>query len=124
MRRLCKLPALVMLLVMSGVPVMACLAPGVQLTQEEQACCREMAEQCGGAGMAADHSCCQKVVSVEQVAVVTQFAANSHAVTQFAVVAAQLVSAPAALNQFDARPPLGRHPPPPASPPTTQVLRI
>jgi hypothetical protein len=123
MRLVCKLSAFVMLLVMTGVPVMACLAPGVRLTQEEQACCREMAEQCGGAGMVANHSCCQKIVSVEQDAVVTQFAATGHALTQVAVVVSQVASALLGLSQFDTRPALGRHPPP-ASPATTQVLRI
>ena len=102
---------------------MACLAPGVQLTQEEQACCREMAEQCGSAGIAADHSCCQKVVSVEQVAIVTQFAGSGHAVAPAAIVAVQFDSVIPTPQEFGGRPPLGRHPPP-ASAPTRDVLRI
>jgi len=36
-------------------PVMACAVPG----GVEQECCKKMAEQCGQAGMAQSHPCCQ-----------------------------------------------------------------
>jgi hypothetical protein len=60
-----KLLALTLLLMVSGAPVMACLAPDAQLTEEEKACCRQMAEQCASADMAAGHSCCHPTLTSE-----------------------------------------------------------
>ena len=53
---------LVLLLMSWLAPAMACITPGVQLTHEEQACCRMMKNQCGQMGMPASHGCCQKDV--------------------------------------------------------------
>lgn len=46
-----------------GAPILACLAPGAQLSAEEMECCEEMAGDCGkSADMPASHSCCSTVV--------------------------------------------------------------
>jgi hypothetical protein len=42
-------------------PVMACLLPMAQLTQEEKACCRRMGGMCDEMGKNSSHSCCVKV---------------------------------------------------------------
>src|SRR5215471_5518234 len=45
-----------------GLPVMACLALGQMLSQDEKQCCQQMAEECGRANMPSSHSCCKTVV--------------------------------------------------------------
>lgn len=51
----------------------ACLLPVSQQTEEEKACCREMASQCGEQ-MQASHSCCTKSVKHDQ----SSLAARGH----------------------------------------------
>jgi hypothetical protein len=55
----------VMLIAWGSGPAAACLLPDSQLTEEEKACCREMAPQCGEE-MQASHSCCMKSVKHDQ----------------------------------------------------------
>ncbi len=38
----------------------ACMAPDVQMTAEERACCRMMKNDCGLIEMPASHDCCKK----------------------------------------------------------------
>ena len=57
---------LLLVLAMGPVPVLACLQPEASLTAEEQACCRQMREDCGGDMQAMgemSHSCCHKTAS-------------------------------------------------------------
>jgi len=56
--------ALVALIVLAP-PLMACALPGVQMNSEEKACCRHMADQCGGSAMPASHSCCKKSTATQ-----------------------------------------------------------
>src|SRR6185312_13406911 len=44
-------------------PVMACVQPGVVMTAAERACCKQMAQHCGDAGMAKSHKCCHPQIS-------------------------------------------------------------
>ncbi|HEX7284951.1 MAG TPA: hypothetical protein VF532_02150 [Candidatus Angelobacter sp.] len=46
-------------------PLLACAPPGVQMSEEEMACCRHMAEQCGGSNMPDSHSCCNKSATIQ-----------------------------------------------------------
>ena len=46
-------------LTLAALPVAACVVPGVAMTNAERDCCKKMAEQCGHAGMAKSHPCCQ-----------------------------------------------------------------
>lgn len=55
----------VMLIAWGSGSAAACLLPDSQLTEEEKACCREMASQCGEE-MQASHSCCTKSVKHDQ----------------------------------------------------------
>jgi hypothetical protein len=64
-----QLGALVLLLVWSLMPAMACTLPDAQMTPAERACCVQMHEQCGGMDMPASHSCCHKQAPTQQSAV-------------------------------------------------------
>jgi hypothetical protein len=46
-------------------PLLACALPGVQMSEEEKACCRHMAEQCGSPDMEDSHSCCKKATAAQ-----------------------------------------------------------
>jgi hypothetical protein len=52
-------------------PVMACTVPLHEMDAEEQACCLQMADQCGGTQMSESHSCCTKTPRVDQAALKT-----------------------------------------------------
>lgn len=60
MARLRQLGVLVLLLMISLAPAMACMAPDAQMTTQERACCRMMKGDCGQMDMPASHGCCQK----------------------------------------------------------------
>ena len=65
MRYLRAIAVGVMLIACVSGTAAACLMPGAQLSEEEKACCREMASQCGEQ-MQASHSCCAKSVKHDQ----------------------------------------------------------
>jgi hypothetical protein len=117
-----KLAASALLLLVCGAPLMACLAPNAQLTEEEKACCRDMAGECSGMEMAADHSCCQKIVPSPKDALVKQLAAIDDAAAAAAAIAAQGTLSPAVPEQSRDLP-ADRHPPP-ITPSSRAVLRI
>jgi hypothetical protein len=54
-----KIAVFALALMLAALPVAACVLPGAGMTSAERECCKKMAEQCGGAGMAESHSCCQ-----------------------------------------------------------------
>jgi hypothetical protein len=68
-RYLAKFGVLLLVLLMAAGQLMACMLPSSVLTVEEQACCREMANQCGHQGMAQSHSCCKTLTPPDQSAV-------------------------------------------------------
>jgi hypothetical protein len=103
-------------------PVMACLAPDAALNEQEKACCRDMADDCGSKDMASSHSCCQKIVSSQQDALVQQLAGIDNAAAAAAAIAAGGALAPADPGQSHDSP-LDQHPPPITSPSRT-VLKI
>ena len=47
-----------------SVPILACALPGQQMSEEEQACCLHMADECSGSQMAESHSCCKKLPQI------------------------------------------------------------
>ena len=71
--------AALLLLVLLGVPTMACLLPDAHLTDEEKACCRAMSNDCGSMDMGTEHSCCQKVVQHHDSALVKEISTTIHA---------------------------------------------
>jgi len=60
-RLLAKFGVLVLAFLIAGVPLMACMLPGSSLSADEQACCRDMANQCGQDQMPSSHPCCKTV---------------------------------------------------------------
>ena len=58
-----KVGVSILAMLLAALPVMACARPGAAMTAAEHACCKRMAEQCGGSGMAKSHGCCQPQVS-------------------------------------------------------------
>jgi hypothetical protein len=60
MRSFRQIGVLILLLVSSLAPAMACMVPEVQMSAQERACCRMMKNHCGQMGMAASQDCCQK----------------------------------------------------------------
>ena len=60
-----KLACALATLVILTPPLLACALPGGQMSEEEKACCRHMAEQCGSPDMADSHSCCKKSAAVQ-----------------------------------------------------------
>lgn len=61
MRQVAKVGILLLALLITGAPLLACMLPGTSLSAEEQACCRQMGNQCGQESMPASHSCCKNV---------------------------------------------------------------
>jgi hypothetical protein len=61
MKAVRQLGALVLLLLWSIAPTMACTLPMAQMTAQERACCGEMKSQCGQTDKAASQCCCQKL---------------------------------------------------------------
>lgn len=53
-----------MALLLFASPLMACLLPASGMTAEEGACCRHMAQQCGGDD-SMSHSCCKKIGGID-----------------------------------------------------------
>ena len=54
-----------MALLLLSIPLAACALPGETMTDAEQDCCLQMSDQCDGAQMSADHTCCTKAPQVE-----------------------------------------------------------
>jgi hypothetical protein len=69
MNRAAKLGAILLVFLMAGAPLMACMLPVNTMSDDEQACCREMAGQCGQADMPSSHSCCKTLAGSVQLAV-------------------------------------------------------
>src|ERR1700704_3939985 len=111
MKLFAKAIAAAVLLVLLGVPAMACLMPNAQLTEQEKSCCRKMANECGSMGMHGDHSCCQKTRQ-QDAAVVTD--ATHFMFSQSSVQVADVnlwLSSPLSIGHTSA-PERLRHPPP------------
>jgi hypothetical protein len=70
-RIVAKLLTCVLLLLVAGVPVMACMQPDATLTADEMACCKQMANDCSEmGGQSSGHDCCKKTDIRTHVAVV------------------------------------------------------
>src|SRR6266702_7512704 len=54
--------AILVTLLMLGVPTMACLVSDGQFSSEERECCKHMADMCGRGSMPSSHSCCNTTV--------------------------------------------------------------
>ena len=99
----------------------ACLLPGSQLTEEEKACCREMAPSCGEK-MQASHSCCTKSVRQD-----SSLLASRHQGLKPDLTAARLALEEGSVSPLAAAVPIGLlagHSPPGLASGATTILRI
>jgi hypothetical protein len=115
--------ALILLLVMTVAPAMACMVPDVQMSAQERACCRTMKNQCGQMGMPASHGCCQKAPQSTQI----------NALDTKTVTVPPVVHTVILLTIFDLAPPIAlvgewidrpEYSPPKSPPSTISILRI
>lgn len=121
-----KLGILALSALLFAAPTMACLLSTAELTAAERECCKQMADQCGSAGMPSSHSCCQQlsspadssfVVSHSQIGLGDLATAGSAAIQTALWVS---IPSPAAHGMwFDEI-----HGPPESPPVSTSVLRI
>ena len=65
MERIRKSVCLGMALLLLSIPLAACALPGETMTDAERDCCLQMSDQCDGAQMSADHTCCTKTPHIE-----------------------------------------------------------
>ena len=66
MKPLRQFGAILLLLVSTVAPAMACMAFDVQMTVEERACCRMMKSKCGQMEMPSSQQCCKKASTSDQ----------------------------------------------------------
>lgn len=123
MKALRQFGVLVLLLVTSFAPAMACTVLGAKMNAQERTCCRTMSDRCGQTQMQRSQGCCQKTP-----ASLYDHALRSNTV-EFHPVAVRFISvAPFELmNPIAAVTAWVEHPDyaPPKSPPSTvSILRI
>ena len=112
-------------LVVSAVPTMACWSPMVTLNAAERACCKQMAKECGSAGMPNSHSCCHRVIGPEASFLKTASAPLDHMVSVSYHVSRVLgARALTGVPPVEAESFFGEHRPPGSPPATVSVLRI
>jgi len=115
-----QLAIVLLLIILPGLPAMACLIPGAEMTEAERECCKHMAQQCGSMNMPSSHSCCQKEVSRPTSMLGATFA-QLIAPTLSGAVVGELPQPHIVASEFS----LFELRPPPESPPgTSSILRI
>jgi hypothetical protein len=103
-------------------PALACLLPNRQLTQEEHACCKQMAKQCGSMRMASSHKCCQAEVRVPN-AFLKASGTVLHTAEHSSFVITQIPQIKPA-TEFNLHVGSSIHSPPESPPSSTTILRI
>jgi hypothetical protein len=124
MRVLRQFGVVVLLVLSSLAPAMACMVPNAEMSTEERACCRMMKNQCGEMdNMPASHGCCQKTpLGILDNALNTK-AGSFHPLVAPAVwlAAFELVKPPSTVIGWIQHP---DYSPPKSSPSAISVLRI
>ena len=115
-----KLVGVLLLGVLFGYPVMACLVPDAEMTEAERACCKHMAQQCGSMNMPSSHSCCQKEVSRPNSMLGATFAQLVAPALSGAMIA-ELPQPMVVGTEFSS---FELHSPPESPPGTSSILRI
>ena len=118
-----QIGAILLLLVSSVAPAMACMAPDAQMTTEERACCRMMKGQCGQMGMPTSRNCCTKAPAGDQDNALKTDTASFHRAALVAIwISSFEVLAPqSASNGWLQRP---EHSPPTSLPSAITNLRV
>ena len=122
MRLISKFASGLLLVLLLGLPVMACLEPEAEMTAEESACCEQMANQCGDMDNSSGHSCCTKVVQRSSPALTSVRVELMHSSLITALPSEQLSNA-SLLFPIDARV-FASYSPPESPPADISVLRI
>lgn len=124
MKLLGKSVAVLLLLLLLGVPAVACMVPDAQLTEAEKACCRAMANDCGSMDMGSERSCCQKVVQHHDSALVKEISTAVHTglSLQVAVIPAAIDLTP--VGASSPVPDAAWHAPPGTTASSIEILRI
>src|SRR5258708_5885148 len=120
-----KLAVLALALSLQAVPLMACMLPDSLLTEEERACCKAMADDCGQMEMPASHSCCKITVHDSDPFLVNSCFAAGHsqmAAAPLVLVHGSDVFLPATGTQHSSVAKI--HSPPVSPPPVFSILRI
>jgi len=103
-----------------GLPIMACLVNGTEMSAAERECCKHMAQDCGSMSMPASHSCCQTEV---QQASPMLHVEPAQFVPQLAVAMTVNVPVITPVNSFHALS-AERHPPPESPPSSPFIMRV
>jgi hypothetical protein len=122
MRRIWQFGMLLMVLLVAGTPLMACMLPNGVMTAEEKACCREMADQCSQNQMPSSHSCCKSVSPPKQLAVAQSTLHFTHHLALVCILPsmARLASLPQGIASVSVA--FGHSPP--EAPSSANILRI
>lgn len=123
MRQVAKVGAVLLVLLMLGAPLVACMLPAGATSAEEQACCREMGNQCGSDQMPSSHSCCKTLAPSAQLAIAKK-PFHLQKVSLIAYLSQQVVDSlvlgPAEFSQAGT----ADHSPPETVPSAFNILRI
>src|SRR2546423_12934610 len=107
-----------------GLPLLNCVTAAQAMTTAEKDCCKKMAGECGRAGMAKSHSCCQSSSSLDT-RPLTRVA--SPAIPHFTLYVTDVIPQAEILpstNSFLSPWAMQFHSPPAETPPDNTVLRI
>ena len=123
MKNIAKIGILILVVVMGGAPLMACMLPSSMMTAQEKACCRRMAHRCGDHTMPSSHSCCKTVSSPERVAV-TRSSFDQVPQVHFAYQVQPTVALSDMTHGAFIRSSASGHSPPESPPSSSDILRI
>ncbi|MCU1283688.1 MAG: hypothetical protein JWO13_38 [Acidobacteriales bacterium] len=117
-----KILSCALMLIVMGVPVMACMQADTTMTAEESDCCKQMAGDCGDMGATSGHDCCKKAEIRIHSAILQQ---NHSAIFMDAAAGVSVPSLTLHEEQVNTTiPGLYGHSPPESPPATVQILRI
>jgi hypothetical protein len=116
-----KIGVLLVIAVLAGTPLLACMLPGGATTDEESACCREMGSECDHGTMPSSHSCCQTLSPSDQAALVK---ASFKLSMNLLYLGAPEIDSDQGLPQVISSAISIGHSPPEGSPASFQILRI
>ena len=123
MRFVAKVGVLLLALLIGGGQLMACMLPTATLSAEEQACCKEMANQCGQDQMPSSHPCCKTVGPTDHHAIAkSSFELIRESQTLYQVQ--PIVQVAETLRLATANFAAVEHAPPEPPPPSIDLLRI
>ena len=126
MRLVGKVGVSLLSLLLFAAPIMACALPTVAMSAAERECCKRMAHDCGGMGMAKSHSCCQTATAPDHLPAIKS-SSDVGSKQQASVLVHELPPIPtiATISQSIASPWAADIHSPPVSPPAgIAVLRI